>query len=128
MAMMAFEHVIQAEQRAPAAEDSEGRRLAVIADLRRVSELLGSGNSLAEDAASLLLDGALRFLAGEWFALRGLDVPPVEHLLVELQRRDGNAAPFVGRLRLALRAPDSHARLVQCWELMYCINQLSDDE
>lgn len=124
--MMAFEHILQAQHMARAAEDSAEQRLAIIADLQRAAKLLGHDDAIAADAASLLLDGVLSRLAGEWFALRGLDIPPMEHLLAALRQQAGDAAPFVGRLRLALQAPDPHARLVQCWELLRCINQLPD--
>lgn len=126
--MMAFEHIVQAQHMASASEECAGRRLAVIADLHRVADLLRRDEALADDAASLLLDGALSTIAKEWFALRGQDIPDGEHLLAELWRREGDAAPFVGRLRLALRAPDPHARLVQCWELLRCISQPSDND
>lgn len=126
--MMAFEHIPQANHMAPAVVDSAEQRLAILADLAQVAKLLEHDDVIAADAASLLLDGVLSRLAREWFAVRGLDAPPMEHLLAALRQQAGDAAPFVGRLRLALRAPDPHARLVQCWELLRCINPLPDTE
>jgi hypothetical protein len=125
--MMAFEHIIQAETVASNAADIAARRLALIGELRHVADLLKRDDPLAADAASLLLDGVLSRLGREWFALRGLDLPAADHLLAELQRQERHAAPFLWRLRLALRAPDPHARLVQCWELLSCIHEIADE-
>lgn len=119
--MMAFEHM------APAAVDRAEQRIAILADLRHAANLLSHDDAIAADAASLLLDGVLSRLAKEWFIQRGLDVPPLEHLLAALRQQAGDAAPFVAWLRLALRAPDPHARLVQCWELLHYINHPSDN-
>lgn len=125
--MMAFEHALQAEPVAPNAADIAARRLALIGELRRAADLLKRDDPLAADAASLQLDGVLSRLGREWFALRGLDPPAADHLLTELQRQERHAAPFLWRLRLALRAPDPRARLVQCWELLRSIHEVAEE-
>jgi hypothetical protein len=61
------------------------------------------------DAAALLLDGALRRLADEWYAQQGLAAPGPAQLLADLEHR---CQPLGWLLRLALRAPDARARLV----------------
>lgn len=126
--MMAFEPIPQKKHIAQAAVDCPEQRLVILADLRHAAKLLEHDNASAADAASLLLDGVLSRLAKEWFALRGLDVPPMQQLLAVLRQQAGDAAPFVGRLRLALQAPNPHARLVQCWELLHCINLPPDPQ
>ncbi len=129
--MGAFEHCVQLDYAAPAnavpVEHAE-KQSELYASLRDAEELLGRDDPQAVDAGALLLDGLLAQLVSEWFAERGAEAPPRERALAELERREGGDGPFAGRLRLALRAQDPHARLVQCRELLHCLNQSYDNE
>jgi hypothetical protein len=91
------------------------RRAALHADLAYAGDLLERD----PDAAALLLDGLLQRVGAEWFLARDLPVPPAERLL---ERLGSACEPFAWRLRLALRAPDVHARFVavlQCLDLTH---------
>ncbi len=129
--MGAFEHCVQLDYAASANAESveyAEQRPVLYASLRDAEELLGRDDPQAVYAGALMLDGLLGQLVSEWFAERGVEAPSPERALAELERREGYDGPFVGRLRLALRAPDPHARLVQCWELLHRINQAYDNE
>ena len=76
----------------------------VAAPLDQAAELLDAD----PDAAALVLDGLLGRLAADWYAEQGLVPPDAAHLLSDLERR---CQPLGWLLRLALRAPDVHARL-----------------
>ena len=66
------------------------------------------------DEAALLLDGLLRDIVDEWHRRRNL-APDEAAALRLIERVD----PLFGwRLRLALRAPDAHARLHHCVALL----------
>lgn len=129
--MVAFEYCVQLDYAVSAdAERVEHveKRSALCASLRDVEELLGRDDPHAVDAGALMLDGQLSQLVSEWFTERGAEVPSREKVLAELERREGYDGQFVARLRLALRAPDLQARLVQCRELLRYIDYLSDIE
>lgn len=63
------------------------------------------------DIAALQLDGLILRIAAEWFALHRRPQPSVDAFLSELERLDQAIA---WRLRVALRAPNAHARLIHC--------------
>ncbi|MGZ3639813.1 MAG: hypothetical protein ACXVCX_18435 [Ktedonobacterales bacterium] len=129
--MVAFEHCVQLDY---AVSSDAGRvehmekRSALCASLRDVEELLRRDDPHAVDAGALMLGGLLSQLVSEWFAERGADVPSREKVLAELEQREGYDGQFVARLRLALRVPDPQARLVQCRELLRCIDHPSNNE
>ncbi|HEX8032879.1 MAG TPA: hypothetical protein VF510_03485 [Ktedonobacterales bacterium] len=129
--MVAFEHCVQLDYAvsADAARmEHVKKRSALRASLRDVEELLGRDDPQAVDAGALMLDGLLSQLVSEWFAERGAEVPSREKVLAALERREGYDSQFVARLRLALRAPDPHARLAQYRELLPYIEHPSDIE
>lgn len=129
--MVAFEHCVQLDYGAPAnweRVEHAKKRPELRAPLRYAEELLGRDDPHAVDAGALLLDGLLGQLVSEWFAERGAEEPSREQVLAELERREGFDDQFAQQLRLALQAPDPHACLVQCRELLDCINQPSDNE
>jgi hypothetical protein len=76
----------------------------VAAPLDQAAELLDAD----PDAAALVLDGLLNRLAANWYVEQGQVPPDAVHLLSDLERR---CQPLGWLLRLALRAPDVHARL-----------------
>ncbi len=129
--MVAFEYCVQLDYVVSASVERvehAAKRPALHASLRDAEELLGRDDPQAVDACALMLDGLLAQLVSEWFAERGAEAPPRERALAELERAEGDDGRFAGRLRLALRAPDPHARLVQCRELLHCLNQPYDNE
>lgn len=67
------------------------------------------------DEAALLLDGMLRRIVEEWWLSRELAPKDAAAMLRLVDRHE----PLFGwRLRLALRAPSSHARLEHCAALL----------
>lgn len=87
--------------------ESRERSAAVAVRLRAAKRLLPDD----PDASALLMDGLLREIAWLWCAHAGLlqsasDIEPAS-----IERRD---QVFCWRLRLALCAPDVHARLAHC--------------
>jgi hypothetical protein len=88
--------------------------LALLADLGLAQALLRDD----PDAAGLLLDGVLWRIVALVFARAGLGSPSCAHAIAELERI---SEPVAWRLRLALRAPHPHARLVHVWALLDAI-------
>jgi hypothetical protein len=129
--MVVFEHCVQLDYAVPAAMEQmkhAQQRSVLRASLRDVEELLGRDDPQAVDVGALMLDGLVSQLVSEWFVERGTEAPSRDRVLAELERREGCDGQFVARLRLALRAPDPHARLMQCWELLRNIDHPSDNE
>ena len=129
--MVVFEHCVQLDYAVSAAMEQmkhAQQRSALRASLRDVEELLGRDDPQAVDVGALMLDGLVSQLVSEWFAERGAEPPSRERMLAELEQHEGAGGQFVARLRLALRAPDPQARLVQCWDLLRCIDHRSNNE
>lgn len=82
------------------------------------------------DAAALLLEGMLGRIVEEWWLSHGEAPKDVAVALRLIERRE----PLFGwRLRLALRAPSSRARLEHCAVLLAMLSEagpwaLEDDE
>lgn len=91
--------------------------LALVARLRQVERLLAEDS----DAAALALDGILWSLVVFAFERAGLHVPSREAVFESL---DAWASPVCWRLRLALRAPNAHARLIHAWALMDAVGAM----
>ncbi|HEU5441253.1 MAG TPA: hypothetical protein VFU88_18350 [Ktedonobacterales bacterium] len=86
---------------------SQARTAAVAARLRWAERLLPDD----PDASALLLDGLLREIAWLWHAQVDVPLPAFDVQPALIERHD----PLFGwRLRLALRAPNVHARLAHC--------------
>lgn len=92
--------------------------LALLADLRLAHALLRDDI----DAAGLLLDGVLWRIVALVFARAGLVAPSCDKAIAELERI---SEPVAWRLRLALRAPHPHARLLHVWALLEAVSSSS---
>lgn len=90
---------------------SSAAPLALLADLRLAQHVLRDD----PDAAGLLLDGVLWRIVALVFARAGIAAPSCDRALADLERI---SPPVAWRLRLALRAPHAHARLVHAWALL----------
>ncbi|MGH2484873.1 MAG: hypothetical protein ACRDHE_02570 [Ktedonobacterales bacterium] len=88
--------------------------IALLADLRLAQRFLRDD----PDAAGLLLDGVLWRIVALVFARAGLAPPSCDKALPELEHI---SPPVAWRLRLALRAPHPHARLVHARALLDAI-------
>lgn len=92
---------------------------ALAAALRRAELLIGED----PDSAAVLLDGSLLDLARMWYRRRGRAMPARHALLRDLE---WHAPPLAWQFRLALRAPNAHARLVHCRNLLNILGGLED--
>lgn len=116
--MMALHHDAHARAHAGASQIASCQRQYadvaagdLAARLRLAADLLAARS----DEAALLLDGLLRDLVDEWFRGRGWAPASAAGALPLIEREQ----PLFGwRLRLALRAPDVHARLVHSAALL----------
>lgn len=100
--------------------DEQKRRHASLAFVERlhcVERLLAD----EPDAAALVLDGALWALVRFACERAGRAAPDAEAVFESLAEL---APPVCWRLRLALRAPNPHARLVHVWALMDAISAM----
>lgn len=91
--------------------------LALVARLRLVERLLVEN----PDAAALVLDGVLWGLVLFAFERVGQAAPSREDVFESL---DALASPACWRLRLALRAPNAHARLIHIWAFMDALSAI----
>lgn len=90
------------------------RRVALQAHVAEALEHAAACIASDPDAAALLLEGIYERIIAAWYARRGVPAPPRQQLLRDVEAVAPGAAMH---LRLALRAPDVHARLVQASRL-----------